>query len=1023
MAQSRISKYFQNSDSNNSPKNTGNTEINLRSPASDDEARFNSAVFIESSDKPKRASLSSSGITSSKRAKRKAAQNVRLLTPMEKQIVRLKLSNQDKILAVNVGYKYKFFGSDSRIVSSILNIIMVPGKEKFTSFLLDDNQGSSCIEEDPNYPNDKFYDKLAYCSIPDLRLSIHLKKLLKYGHKVGIIEQLQDVESETRLVIRRLTKTYTKATYLEDYSLSHPELTDSFFQDDDVIHNNNSVMALIETDNTYSLISVNLITGQIVYDTFKDNSFSKSELDSRMYHIAPTEVIIFNDLSNALVSKLKLIPNLRIEMLPRENLDTFYIEKLADIIDNDLEKNDSREESDDDSFLSDFDDSALMKCSLILEFINNEFTADLKLCLYNILKYLKDFNMIFMFSRLSNYKPFIEISRMNLSKDTLISLDILQDSSTGKLKGSLYDLLNHTRTHMGARLLKEWIIQPLVNRDQIDERLQSIEDIQESRNIMLVEKLSKLLTGLPDLNCMISKVTYGTISRKDFYLFLKTLMNIVQDIQLVKNEYLKTTQMLNSVKSPLFSGIVESAIRHAQQINTVEENYYNFINAQVALDSKKLNENSHLYFKSIYPDYKLILVHCNKIEDIKHELDNVLQTYKSFLNKPLLKFTNIGSEEFLIEILKSNINKIPNNFIKFNETKHVIRFRTPQIFKLLTELKEEKSHLRIISNKCFKKFIDKFSSEFNIEISGLISQLSQLDCLFSITAALLTYTKPKFVDSQVLNIHEARHPMIEAKLANSSFIANNIDLCQDGTSALILTGANMGGKSTYVRSIALIVIMAQIGCYVPASNAVLGVFDSVFTRMGFNDDLIRGKSTFMVEMEQCLQILKSSSSRSLVILDELGRGTSTTDGIAVAYSILRYFLDFNGKNNPLILFITHFIELCSLEDEYPNKVKNVHMAYREIRNHEHDNIGDIVFLFKLVDGFSESSFGLNTAKVCLLDKSIIDSAFAISKTQRASIKSRQNMHGILEIVKKLAHSENAKPETIKEFKQRILELE
>lgn len=328
-------------------------------------------------------------------------------------------------------------------------------------------------------------------------------------------------------------------------------------------------------------------------------------------------------------------------------------------------------------------------------------------------------------------------------------------------------------------------------------------------------------------------------------------------------------------------------------------------------------------------------------------------------------------------------------------TKSMSRYRSPEIIGMMNELAQGKERLAIECDNAYAQFLERISQKYS-EFRDVVQSVATLDCLLSLAtvAARPGYCKPTFVDEVCIDIVNGRHPMVEQMLLDS-FVPNDIIMDGNGLRTMVITGPNMGGKSSFVRQTALIQIMGQIGSYVPAETATLGIVDALFTRylvnslllilrMGAFDNMLSGESTFMVELHETADIIKQATPRSLVILDELGRGTSTMDGAAIAHAVLTYFIT---TIKSLMLFITHYPSLGQFADQYPTEVGNFHMSFLERVNEDESH--EITFLHKLVAGQSQGSYGLNVAKLAGLPSKLIQEAAFRSKELEQTFEKRQ----------------------------------
>lgn len=827
------------------------------------------------------------------------------LTPLEAQIVDLKKQHQDKILAINVGYKYKFFGPDARVCASILNIMLIPGKESL------DNEN----------PNDQYYDKLAYCSIPDTRLHVHLRRLISQGHKVGVVEQTEDAAiklasaSKNSLFERKLTDVYTCSTYVE------------LEGDDFVTKGGNSIVSIVEDGSFVAIVSLNPLSAEIVYDVFEDNIL-RTELDTRLSHFQPSECVIRNDISQQ--TRQRLV-KMRINTVESGRVD--YLSNLQKYF-------------------------AVTETFEFVKSLNPVIYG----CFWLLIDYLKEFKLDVSFQVLENYHDFSAAHCMILNSNVLESLDIFCNSTNGKLNGSLLQFLDHTRSVLGFRLLKKWIGKPLVDRRLIEERLEAVENILVAMDLPFIEVARNLLNGLPDLEKYISRIHYRKAKRKELYTFLESVGKVLTT---VKNRCTK----LSSFKSPLLNQCRLTLVNLANENSQMVLDYILMINSEFAFEEDKAR-----FFSKRYTNFHEIQKVNERIEACEIELSQELIKIKKQFKRPHMEYKSVLKEHYLVELSRST--KVPDTWVKINETKTAVRYRSPEIKVLLKSLNYENAMLLKVCDQEYQNFLQAIDEKY-VQFSRIIKQLALIDCLLSIRAATSSrlFVRPSFVDLQIISVKQGRNPIIESLIYN--YIPNDVNMRYQENRGMILTGPNMGGKSSYVRQVALIVIMAQIGCFVPAKSAILGVFDSVFTRMGFNDNLLKGESTFMVEMRQCNSILEKCTDRSLVILDEIGRGTGTTDGVAIAYSIINYLMT---EIQPLLICITHFTQLSIMASQMPKVVKNYHMDYMELQD-EGSNVADVVFLYKLVKGHAKNSFGLNVAKLALIPPGIIEEAYAISKLQ------------------------------------------
>ncbi|CAH2350823.1 DNA mismatch repair protein Msh3p [[Candida] railenensis] len=923
-----------------------------------------------------------------KPANASSAAIVSKLTPLEKQVYEFKMENTDKILAIQVGYKFKFFGPDAVIVARILNIMLVPGKIRL---------------DQP----DSQYDRIAYCSIPDNRLHIHLQRILSHGHKVGVIKQTETAAvksvdgNKNSLFERKITAIYTKATYMDDelLAIGNIEGSNSSLSSSE---RGKYIFCIDESSpDTLSFVAVSPATGEIVYETFQDDN-SKSELETRLSYLSPSEILVVSndgELTKEVSKVLKVTSqssNSKITSLKRREsykianeLTEFFKENLK-----------------------------------LTEYYTTNFDQNVQSCIIELIDYLKEFKLSNIFtinsSEYCNIQKFSDTKRyMLLPSNTLQSLEIFENSShsSDRQRGSLVWILNHTRTKSGERLLSKWISKPLIEKSAIEERLDAVEHLKSDFSHFVetfLKQLSK--SGGLDFDKSLTKVHYASsyrmdkISRKEIYLFLKSMSDFLQLTNSFENE-------IKSWKSPLLCRIFQDLL-DAYHSNKIPE-LLNMINASVAIEETDLAKQKTSFFKHKWDEVERVTTEIEEIEDL---LSIELMNVRKILKRPQLNFVTNMKESHLIEVRNGNMVKsLPLNWIKINSTKSVSRFRTPEISKLLSRLKYKNDMLVEACDIAYNRFLSQIDDSYDY-FAKIVRGISEFDCLASLTAASsanIDYAKPIFVDEVKIDVKQGRNPIIESLSTTSNYIPNDISMSYDDDRCLVITGPNMGGKSSYVRQVALIVLMAQIGCYVPCESATLGVFDSIFTRMGAQDNIIKGESTFMVEMMECSNIIKNCTPKSLVLLDEIGRGTGTTDGISIAYAILDYFIKNCGC---LTLFITHYPSLHEFESMYHKLVKNYHMGFVEVEN-PNQEWPDILFLYTLARGVVTNSYGINVAKLAGIPKEIVSEAYRKSNELREEIERKEDMEfGIqLAYILKSLSNENSE-DTFDKLKRLSLSL-
>lgn len=853
------------------------------------------------------------------------------LTPLDQQVKELKLKNLDKLLVVRVGYKYKCFAKDALIASRALHIKLVPGK-----MTLDDSD-----------PQDLEHKQFAYCSFPDSRINVHLVRLVTHNLKVGIVEQVEtsalkkySADSLKSTVFeRKVTTTVSKATYGINNTVDSDKKR--------ILGDTSSIWALdVECrDNGsyyYWLISVDLTNGEVVHDEFEEQVYSTNQLELRMKYLEPVELITYRKLPDPIIRVLKRANNDSLRIENREAAELPVLDKLKTQVDLPAE------------------------------------TFKLLSAIFGCLEDYKNEELLLI---ASNYKQFSSKTHMLLNSNALESLDLFTNNGS---KGSLFWVLDHTRTAFGYRQLRKWISKPLLNRVDIEDRLDAIECVKEEIKNIFFESLNQILKNTPDLLRTLNRIAYGRTPRKEVYFFLKQL-------SLFGSHFSTHCAYINAeIRSS--NGVVH---RRSKLLSTILQEMADFLeNSQIpylmsminvsAVMEKNLEAHVTGFFNlNNYDNSEVIIQRQREIGAVQDELTEELHEVQKILGRPYLKYKD--EVDYLIEVRNSQLKNLPSDWVKVNNTKMVSRFHTPNTIKLVERLQYHKDMLYNEAEAEYRRFLQKVTEEYQ-PLKKFICDIGIYDCLLALaaTSCNANYVRPVFTEGkQYINATNARNPVIESLDVN--YVSNDIKMSEEDGRVLIITGPNMGGKSSYVRQVALLVVLAQIGSFVPADYFKLSIFDNIFTRIGAYDNLLRGESTFKVELLELLQIIKNCTGNSLLLLDEVGRGTSTEDGKAIAFTVLQYFLTLNEC--PFILFTTHY-SMSGLPN--PNILRHYHMDFVEERK-PGENWPSVVFLYKLKEGFAHNSYGLNVAKLANLDRDVINRAYDISENMRTNYERIQSL--------------------------------
>lgn len=531
---------------------------------------------------------------------------------------------------------------------------------------------------------------------------------------------------------------------------------------------------------------------------------------------------------------------------------------------------------------------------------------------------------------------------MFLDKFSRRNLELSETIRTKEKKGSLLWVLDQTSTAMGGRRLKKWIEEPLLNKELIEKRLNAVEYFNQ--NLLIKEEIKELLKKIYDLERLVSKLVYGSVNARDL-ISLKHSLFVLPELKLL-----------------LESADAENLIKINEEIDLLKDIHELIDNSIVENPPTTLTEGGII--KPAYDEelYELVDIMTNgKDWILSKEVEEKKNTGISTLK--------IGSNKvfgYYIEVTKKNTDLVPEHYIRKQTLSNSERYITPELKEIESKIFNAEEKSVKLEYKLFVEVKNQILDEIN-RIKQTAKAISKLDVLISFADISVknNYVKPEICEDHTIDIKEARHPVIEQISLEEEFVPNDIVLDSEQNKFLIITGPNMAGKSTYLRQTALIVLMAQVGCFVPADAARIGLVDRIFTRVGASDDLSQGQSTFMVEMSELANILHNATDRSLIILDEIGRGTSTYDGLSIAWSVVEYLSD-SSQLNSKTMFATHYHELTELEGKFDG-VKNFYITAQEDGD-------DIVFLRKIKRGEASQSYGIQVAKLAGVPQSVINRA-------------------------------------------------
>ncbi|KAM9254156.1 LOW QUALITY PROTEIN: DNA mismatch repair protein Msh3 [Dugong dugon] len=863
-----------------------------------------------------------------------------IYTPLELQYIEMKQQHKDVILFVECGYKYRFFGDDAEIAARELNIY---------------------CHLDHNFMT---------ASIPTHRLFVHVRRLVAKGYKVGVVKQTETAalkaigDNKSTVFSRKLTALYTKSTLIG-------EDVNPLIKQDDAVNvdeimtdtSTNYLLCVCENKETVKdkkkgniyigIVGVQPATGEVVFDSFQDFA-SRSELETRILCLQPVELLLPSDLSQQTETLIRRVTaaSVRDDRIRVERMDNIYFEySYAFQVVIDFYANDIVDVKGSQNFSGIMNLERPVICSLAA-----------------IIRYLKEFNLEKILSKPKNFKHLSsEMEFMTINGTTLRNLEILQNQTDRKTHGSLLWVLDHTKTSFGKRKLKKWVTQPLLKLREINARLDAVSEVLHSESSVFGQ-IESHLRKLPDIERGLCSIYHKKCSTQEFFLIVKTLYHLKLEFQ----------ALIPAANSHIQSKLLQTVILEIPELLSPVEHYLTILNEHAAKNGDKTE-----LFKDL-SDFPLIKKRKDEIQEVTNKIQIHLQEIRRILKNPSAQYVTVSGQEYMIEIKNSALSCIPTDWVKVGSTKAVSRFHSPFIVENYRHLSQLREQLVLDCGTEWLGFLENFNEHYH-SLCKAVYHLATLDCIFSLASVTKqgNYCRPTLEEGRKIIIKNGRHPVIDV-LLGEQYVPNSTNLSGDSERVMIITGPNMGGKSSYIKQVALITIMAQIGSYVPAEEATIGIVDGIFTRMGAADNIYKGQSTFMEELTDTAEIIRKATSQSLVILDELGRGTSTHDGIAIAYATLEHFI---RDVKSLTLFVTHYPPVCELEKSYSQQVGNYHMGFLVNEEESKQDPGKeeeqipyfVTFLYQITRGIAARSYGLNVAKLADVPGEILKTAAHRSK--------------------------------------------
>lgn len=744
------------------------------------------------------------------------------------------------------------------------------------------------------------------CGVPFHAVDSYLAKLVSAGFKVAICDQVSLPDGKG-LVKREVIRVVTPGTNLNNRGLEKKK--------------NNYILAVDYINSTLVVVICDLGTGEISFieEEKVDLVKAKQVIDDLFSKIKPVEGIVRDDFYFD-KEKMSLFAN----------YPDFFVYSFEDW--NRYIKN----------YKNNLQEIFKVKSLKSLSLENRVIASQVCNVLLGYLRYTQKVD-------LKHLQPIIQFSDgqyLEMDRSTINNLELLQTLS-GNKKNSLLDLIDFTSTAMGGRLLNKWLVKPLFDKNKIDQRLNTVEELIISRELR--EELLSSLRKITDIERTVSRLSlnFGTprdlISLKDS---LKESLLVEQTLKSTKGELSKLIQKEKQIEKVI--KLIESRIDENPPVNPKNGGFIKF-----AID-QKLDDLRAVTLKS--RDWM------DQFETKERE--------KTGIGSLKVKYNKVFG--FYIEISRANLHLAPETYERKQTLVNAERYITKELKHHEQIVLEAEEQIFEIEYRMFLKTVTKLLTYVS-QIQIRAGQIAKLDCLVSFSLVSLEYSfiKPIITLDNLIDIKGGRHPVIEKIIEKHNFVPNDTYLDQKQQQLIIITGPNMAGKSVLMRQTALIVLLAHLGSFVPAREAKIGLTDKIFVRSGASDAITEGLSTFMVEMIETTRILNNATDKSLVIMDEIGRGTSTYDGISIAWSVAERLVS-NSPRTPKTLFATHYHELQDLENKFPEKISNFFMS---IKNHNNAPI----FLYLFSKGVASSSFGIQVAKLAGIPDSVIKRAKTLMK--------------------------------------------
>ncbi len=804
------------------------------------------------------------------------------LTPLMRQYREIKHTYQDAVLLFRVGDFYEMFYEDAEAASQLLSIALT-SRDKARA------------------------DPVPLCGVPYHAVTGYIAKLLKAGRTVALCDQVEDPKLAKGLVRRKVVRLYTPGTLIETDLLP---ATESIFLAAVVAPPQVSPQS---NEPIWGLAALDSSTGEFWLMEGASDSAHRA-LQDELYRLDPREVLYHPDLPRHLYERLSELKGPRLCPQEPSAFDFRLAERLLL-----------------DQFrVASLDGYGCRGLSLSIQAAGA------------VLRYLQDTQPTASLAHVSRLRIRRSDDAMHLDSATIRNLELTKSVSNHRHDSTLLSVLDRTLTAMGGRLMREWIVRPLIRPDQINARLDAVAELV--RHVPVRGGVRTALKTIQDIVRLGSRVSLGAATPRE----LLALKQSVAPLPELK-------ALLATLRSPLLQELVRSWDDLTDVHQIIEES--------ILSDAPATTREGGIIKDRYHPELDELRKVCREGKGWIAHLESQ-ERVRTGIESLKVRFNQVFG--YFIEVTKANASRIPEHYVRKQTLVNAERFTTVELKELEDRVTGADLKLTLLERELFDQIRAALAQETPRlqKMGAIIAALDTLTALAE-TAAHNRYVRPDIDEGAKIRITDGRHPVVEQMDLSGGFIPNDTLLDLDANRLVILTGPNMAGKSTYLRQIALIVLMAQMGSFVPAQAAHIGVVDRIFTRVGASDNLAAGQSTFMVEMTETAQILNCATVRSLILLDEIGRGTSTYDGLSIGWAVAEYIQD-RSRLGARTLFATHYHEMTELATQREG-VKNYTVLVKE-RNEE------VLFLRKIVEGKADRSYGIQVARLAGLPAIVITRA-------------------------------------------------